>query len=95
MTTVAPPVKLSSTLTHGSTMTGTLVPVAPPSRAWLEDCIRKPNVYSDGTIWYAYFATSLGEPYSVQEALASPSWKVVMVDEYNALIPCERINLSS
>jgi hypothetical protein len=34
---------------------------------------------------YSYSATSR-EPYTVQEALSSPSWKAAMVDEYNALL---------
>jgi hypothetical protein len=61
------------------------VPVPSPPCTRLQDGIQKPKVYSDRTMCYSYFATS-GEPYMVQQALNSPSWKAAMVDEYKALL---------
>jgi hypothetical protein len=59
--------------------------VAPPPQTRLQDGIRKPKHYIDGTIRYAYSASS-GEPYNLQEALSTLHWKLVMADEYNALL---------
>ncbi|WVZ50557.1 hypothetical protein U9M48_001799 [Paspalum notatum var. saurae] len=60
-----------------------LAPSRPRTR--LQDGIRKPKVYTDGTIRYAMF-TSSGEPQSVDEALKDKNWKNAMDLEYDALI---------
>jgi hypothetical protein len=59
-------------------------PNAPP-RTRLQDGIRKPKIYTDGTFHYAHSAISI-EPYTLQEALSSPVWKAAMTDEYNAIM---------
>jgi hypothetical protein len=59
--------------------------VAPPPQTRLQDGIRKLKHYIDGAIRYAYSASS-GEPYNLQEALSTLHWKLVMADEYNALL---------
>lgn len=51
----------------------------------LRDGIRKPRVYTDGTVRYGLF-TSTGEPHNTSEALADNNWKNAMDIEYNALI---------
>jgi hypothetical protein len=76
--TPAPPVPGSSTAIN-------LAPAPTPPRTRLQDGIRKPKIYSDETVRYAYTTTS-GEPYTVKEALSSPSWKAAMIDEYNVLM---------
>jgi hypothetical protein len=47
--------------------------------------IRKPKVYTDGTIKYNLLTTS-GEPYNFEEALHNKDWKQAMDDEFEALI---------
>jgi hypothetical protein len=69
----------------GSSIAPILNPVLAPPHNRSQGGIAKPKIFSDGTVCYAYTATS-GEPYTVKEALSSPSWKVVMIDEYNALL---------
>jgi hypothetical protein len=68
-----------------STVPSPAVPPVVPPRTRLQDGIRKPKTYTDGTVRYAYLATS-GEPYSLQEALSTPHWKSAMDDEYRALM---------
>jgi hypothetical protein len=57
--------------------------------------IRKPKKFNDGTICYTDFndgticytdLTASGEPYNLQEALASPHWKSAMDDEHGVLV---------
>jgi hypothetical protein len=62
-----------------------LHPALAPSRTRSQAGISKPKIFSNGMICYAYTAASW-EPYTVKEVLSSPSWKVVMIDEYNALL---------
>jgi hypothetical protein len=57
----------------------------PGPRTRLRDGIRKPKVYTDGTVRYGCFTAS-GEPQSLDEALNSRDWKLAMDAEYNALI---------
>jgi hypothetical protein len=65
---------------------GSSVPSAlSPIRTRLMDGIRKPKIFTDGTIRYANL-TSSAEPYNVQEALSNPQWKAAMDDEYAALM---------
>jgi histone deacetylase 1/2 len=59
-------------------------PPAPP-RTRLQDGIRKPKLYTDGTVRYAFVSSSC-EPYNLQEALSIPHWKVAMDAEYGALM---------
>jgi hypothetical protein len=47
--------------------------------------IRKPKVYSDGTIRYGCFASN-GEPQNLEEALKSKNWKHAMDLEFSALM---------
>jgi hypothetical protein len=47
--------------------------------------MRKPKVYTDGTIKYGCFTTS-GEPHSLDEALNNKNWKDVIDIEYMALM---------
>jgi hypothetical protein len=57
---------------------------AEPRRTRLQLGIRKPKVYTDGTIRYGCI-TSSEEPRDVDEALSNHNWKHVMDLEYNAL----------
>jgi histone deacetylase 1/2 len=47
--------------------------------------VRKPKVYTDGTIRYDLL-TSTGEPCTIEEALGNKNWKEAMDIEYNALM---------
>jgi hypothetical protein len=78
-------VQSSSVTTPRSSMTLVLNPAPTPPRTRSQSGITKLKIFSDGMVRYAYTA-GLGEPYTVQEALSSPDWKVAMIDEYNALL---------
>jgi hypothetical protein len=54
-------------------------------RTRLQQGIRKPKIYTDGTVKYGFLATS-DEPHSVEDALHDKNWKEAMDDEYRALI---------
>jgi hypothetical protein len=71
----------------GSSTSVVVAPIPGPTtpRTRLQARIHKPKVYSDGTIRYAFSATS-SEPHSLEEALYTPSWKVAMNEEYTALL---------
>jgi hypothetical protein len=58
-------------------------PVRPSTRLQLG--IRKPKVYTVGTIRYGLL-TSSGEPNHLDEALGDSRWKSAMDQEYNALL---------
>jgi hypothetical protein len=58
-------------------------PVRP--RTHLQAGIRKPKVYTDGTIPYGLY-TSTGEPHNLDEALADTNWHNAMDIEYVALM---------
>jgi hypothetical protein len=47
--------------------------------------IRNPNVYTDGTVRYAYLTMS-GEPKSPEEDLSHDEWRTSMDEEYRALM---------
>jgi histone deacetylase 1/2 len=51
----------------------------------LQAGIRKPKVYTDGTIRYGFF-TSSGEPQNINEALGDKNWENAMDLEYSALM---------
>jgi histone deacetylase 1/2 len=51
----------------------------------LQHGIRKPKVYTDGTIRYGCLAES-GEPRNLDEAFNNKNWKNAMDEEYNALM---------
>jgi histone deacetylase 1/2 len=51
----------------------------------LQQGIRKPKKYTDGTVRYGLF-TVAGEPSSLSEALMDKNWKLAMEDEYSALL---------
>jgi histone deacetylase 1/2 len=54
-------------------------------RTRLQAGIRKPKVYTDGTVRYGFY-TSTGEPQSLDEALGDQNWCNAMDVEYDALI---------
>ena len=54
-------------------------------RTRLQSRIRKPKVYTDGTIRYSCF-TSSGEPQNLNEAFGDKHWKGAMDLEYSALM---------
>jgi hypothetical protein len=58
-------------------------PLRPNTR--LQHGIRKPKVYTDGTIRYGLLIFS-GEPNHLDEALGDSRWKSAMDQEYNALL---------
>jgi histone deacetylase 1/2 len=51
----------------------------------LQAGIRKPKVYTDGTVRYGFY-TSTGEPQSLDEALGDQNWRNAMDIEYDALM---------
>lgn len=54
-------------------------------RTRLQDNIRKPKQFTDGTVHYGLLS-AVGEPHSFHDALTSPEWKAAMDLEYDALI---------
>jgi hypothetical protein len=60
-----------------------IAPTRPQTR--LQNNIKKPKIYTDGTIYYAYLTTS-GESKSTEEALSHEQWHSAMNDEYEALL---------
>jgi histone deacetylase 1/2 len=54
-------------------------------RTRLQQGIRQPKQYTDGTVRYGFLATT-GEPCSLSEALDHPQWRQAMNEEYDALI---------
>jgi hypothetical protein len=60
-----------------------LLPTRPATRA--QHGIRKPKIYTDGTLRYGMF-TSSSEPQDHHEALGSDVWKKAMNAEYDALL---------
>jgi hypothetical protein len=68
-----------------STPAGIANPAPAVPRTRLQTGIRKPKVYSDGTVRYA-FSTTTGEPHLLQEVLSTPCWKVAMNDNYTSLM---------
>ena len=59
-------------------------PANPRPCRWLQAGIRKPKVYSDGTVRYGCF-TSTGEPQNINEALGDINWKHATDVEFDAL----------
>jgi hypothetical protein len=51
----------------------------------MQSRIRKPKVYTDGTVKYGYLTTA-DEPGNLQVALDDKNWKQVMNSEYSALM---------
>jgi hypothetical protein len=84
-TTVVPESILTAALLGSSTIVVPPATAPNPPRTRLQAGIRKPKVYSDGTVRYA-FSSSSGEPATLKEALSTPTWKAAMNDEYNALM---------
>jgi histone deacetylase 1/2 len=70
-----------------STLSEFVVPSSHVSRpsTRLQHGIRKPKVYTDGTICYSHFAATSEEPRSLQHALADDNWKAAMDVEFLAL----------
>jgi hypothetical protein len=80
-----------STGTHDAMQSGSSMPsssAAVPEgdrlKTRLQNNVRKPKVYTDGTIRYAYLTTA-GESKSVSEALDHEQWRNTMDEEYQAL----------
>ncbi|WVZ51017.1 hypothetical protein U9M48_002209 [Paspalum notatum var. saurae] len=64
----------------------TPVPPAPTRPATrLQQGIRKPKVYTDGSVRYGFLAENK-EPSNLQEALENKNWKQAMDEEYMALV---------
>jgi hypothetical protein len=80
-----PLVQSSLTMVFGSSTATDLHLALAPRRTRSQAGISKPKIFSNGMVRYAY-TTASWEPYTVKEALSSPSWKVMMIDEYNALL---------
>jgi hypothetical protein len=62
--------------------------VAPPQlgvSTRLQQGIRNPKIYTDGTVRYGLL-TSTGEPRTTSEALDHPQWRHAMEEEYGALM---------
>jgi hypothetical protein len=51
----------------------------------LQGGIRKPKVYTDGTIHYSCLAV-IDEPRNLEEALGNKNWNFAMDVEYDALM---------
>ncbi|KAK1699085.1 hypothetical protein QYE76_015782 [Lolium multiflorum] len=66
---------------------GGAVPTAPLSgvRTRLQQGIRQPKKYTDGTVRYGMFSAT-GEPSSLSEALGDSKWHQPMKEEYSALL---------
>jgi hypothetical protein len=79
----APAPETGSSAAAGSSVGVTETPSRPHTR--LRDGIRKPKVYTDGTVRYGCFIAS-GEPQSLDEALKNRDWKLAMDAEYDALV---------
>jgi hypothetical protein len=75
----------SSAIVPGSSTVPDLLPAPTPPRTRSQAGIHKLKIYSDGTVHYSY-TTASGEPYTIKEALSSPSWNATMIDEYDALM---------
>jgi hypothetical protein len=65
-------------------------PTPPPAsplriRTRLQQGIRKPKRYTDGTVRYGLFS-STGEPSTLSEALDDSHWRKAMDEEYKALM---------
>jgi hypothetical protein len=80
-----------STGTHDAMQLGSSMPSSSATvpeggrlKTRLQNNIRKPKVYTDGTIRYAYLTTA-GESKSVSEALDHEQWRNTMDEEYQAL----------
>jgi hypothetical protein len=58
--------------------------VAARPRTRLQGGIRKPKIYTDGTIKYSFLATS-EEPRNLEDALDNKNWKKAMDEEFGAL----------
>jgi hypothetical protein len=61
------------------------VPQPQRPRTRLSERIRKPRVYTDGTIRYGMLTTT-GEPSNLDDALSDSNWKQVMDAEFSALM---------
>jgi histone deacetylase 1/2 len=60
-------------------------PPPPGPRTHLQQGIRQPKKYTDGTIRYGMLS-STGEPRNLPDALNDPNWRAAMQGEYDALM---------
>jgi hypothetical protein len=72
----------------GALQPETSFPVVKEARpkTWLQGGIRKPKVYTDGTICYGCLDTAASEPHSIAEALSNNNWKSAMDEEFSSLM---------
>ncbi|KAK1697167.1 hypothetical protein QYE76_013864 [Lolium multiflorum] len=86
----------ASSAANSDTVDATNAPSSPPPvvqpaapivgvRTRLQQGIRDPKRYTDGTIRYGMFS-STGEPTKLFEALGDANWRTAMEEEYNALL---------
>jgi hypothetical protein len=68
-----------------STTTPNSATTSPRPHTRLQAGVRRPKIYTDGTVRYG-FLTSSGEPQYLEEALKNKSWKHAMDEEYDALM---------
>jgi histone deacetylase 1/2 len=85
--TTTPTRAASRAPTGASVVQLTASAAAPPAgpRTRLQQGIRQPKKYIDGTVRYGMLA-STGEPRNLPAALNDPHWRAAMQEEYNALM---------
>jgi hypothetical protein len=76
---------VSAVSSPGSFEASVALPMPACPNTHLQQGIRKPKIYTDGTVRYDLF-TSSGEPRNHQEALSDPRWKSAMDLEYEVLM---------
>jgi len=89
----------------GSPATPPAVPAAPVAASRpttrLQQGIRKPKLYTDGTIRYGHLAVTSEEPQSLEHALSDKNWRDAMDAEFLALqknktwhlVPSQKVNV--
>lgn len=70
----------------GASGSGASPPPVPRPTTRAQHGIRKPKVYTNGTVRYNGFFTTTGEPSNLDEAFSDSNWKRAMDCEHMALI---------
>ncbi|KAK1698711.1 hypothetical protein QYE76_015408 [Lolium multiflorum] len=85
--TPSTPASDASSAPAGTSAVQPAAAAAPPPRprTRLQQGIRQPKKYTDGTVRYGMLASS-GEPRNLPAALSDPHWRAAMQEEYNALM---------
>jgi histone deacetylase 1/2 len=83
--TVTPPSAPASSQPNTGPITVGASAQPPRPLTRLQQGIKKPKIYTDGTIRYGLF-TSTGEPSNLKEALADVKWQQAMSEEFGALM---------